>query len=247
MAVRFSLGTRCGYPSITYCDVQDGEGGVGGDQTNLTWGPNNIDPPADPFFEDPGNGNYRLKCPSAARNTANTGSAPQDEQDVDDDGDTSEKTPDHDLNFRVVNSVADMGSFESHSDCPLGDCASAGPQTGSFGPPDGVVDINDLVAVQFALGEPGGPCDVFPECSGDGFVDQSDFDLVRLHFGEQCGFPSGSGGSGGGWQDEPWAYVALNAFGLTDWQECEDWVPEADLGELAAFLDVLMVLLTLEE
>lgn len=238
--------------SVDFSDVKDGEGGVGGDTTNLTWGIHNIE--SDPFFEDPGNGNYRLKCPSAARNTA-TG-PPQDEQDVDDDGDTTEKTPDHDLNFRVVpaavggcfcnNAVADMGSFESHSDCPPGDCASPGVIRGEFGPPDGVVDNIDLMAVNAAMGLPGGPCDVSPECSGDGCVNVLDFIVVLTHLGEQCGgggIPGGSGGWGD-WQSEPWVYGLLYAHGLSDWDDFNAWVPEADLNELGAFLDTLMLLLT---
>ena len=30
--------------AVDFSDVQEGETGVGGDTTHLTWGPNNIDP-----------------------------------------------------------------------------------------------------------------------------------------------------------------------------------------------------------
>ena len=232
--------------SVEFSDVEGGEGAVGGDKSNLIYGPNNIDD--DPLFEDDGpGGNYRLKCASPARNSGDTPETPLDDQDVDDDLDTTEKTPDLDLNFRVINfNVVDMGSFESHSDCPLGDCA--GPGAALFdGPPDGVVDLSDLAAVQAAMGLPGGPCDVFPACSGDGFVDIDDFNFVRTHFGEQCGgIPAGAGGPGGwgDWQSEPWAYGLLYAHGLADWDEFNAWVPVADINELGAFVDTVMFILT---
>ena len=128
-----------------------------------------------------------------------------------------------------------MGSFEAHSDCPPGDCT--GVEVGSE--PDGTVNIYDLVAILLAFDLPGGPCDVSPECSGDGIVDNDDLDLARNHFGEECGtgIPASSGG---GWEEEPWMHDLLAEFGFDNWGEFAVWVPEADLLELQVFLEALI-------
>lgn len=219
--------------TIDFSDVDGGEGGIGCNLCDLSYGANNIDAP--PLFEDQAGGNYRLTCASPCRSTGDNGLAPDDEADVDDDGNTMEKTRDHDLNHRIIRTTVDMGSFEAHSDCPPGDCAGGGPDLDE---PDGTVNIFDLIIILQAFDLPGGPCDVFPECSGDGIVDIQDLNLVRANFGEQCGGIPAS--SGGGWEEEPWVYDLLAEFGFDVWDEFAVWVPEADLDELQAFLEALI-------
>ncbi len=68
----------------------------------------NID--LDPLFVGPGN--YRLTAASPARNTGDNTAVPADIFDVDGDGDTTEPTPDLNLNPRIAEITIDMGAFE---------------------------------------------------------------------------------------------------------------------------------------
>ena len=228
---------------VSYSDVQGGWTGAGS---------NNID--ADPLFQDPANGNFRLTCASPCRDMGNPDATlvPADDQDVDDDGDTTEKTPDLDLHHRILFlqhlppsfSVVDMGSFESHSDCP-GDCA------GNGGFPDGVVNILDLIEVQLAYGQPGGPCDLAPQCSGDGVVNILDLLEVFLNFGSTCG-GAASGGPGGEslqspgpLDDQPWMIQLLAIFDFDNSDQLIAWLAEADDAEMTVYIQVSLQILSL--
>ncbi len=101
---------------VTYCDVQGGWAGTG-----------NID--ADPLFVDPNNADYHVSAGSPCIDAADDTAVPPDVADLDEDGDTSERTPlDLDYNPRFVDDpgtadtgvpdppdypeIVDMGAYE---------------------------------------------------------------------------------------------------------------------------------------
>ena len=109
-----------GEATVTYSDVEGGWPGEG-----------NLDPPVDPMFVAPGT-NYRLAADSPCIDVGdpNEDVIPDDTFDVDQDGNTTEPTPDLDLGDRVVDgdedmtATVDMGAYESVP-CPAdldGDC-----------------------------------------------------------------------------------------------------------------------------
>lgn len=83
--------------SVSFSDVQGGFAGEG-----------NID--ADPLFV--GTGDYRLQGDSPARDAGDNTAVPADVFDVDDDGDTSEPTPDLDREDRIWGPTVAMGAYE---------------------------------------------------------------------------------------------------------------------------------------
>lgn len=66
----------------------------------------------------------------------------------------------------------------SVNDCPA-------DITGNGGPPDGVVNVDDLNAVLSSWGQNVGPCNA-PEVTGDGVVDVDDLNLVLGSWGMVC-------------------------------------------------------------
>lgn len=88
-------------PIVTNSDV---EGWTGG-------GVGNID--ADPLFV--GAGDYRLQPGSPARDAGDNAAVPADQYDVDGDADTTEPTPDLDLQDRIWGPTVDMGAYEFSS------------------------------------------------------------------------------------------------------------------------------------
>jgi hypothetical protein len=87
----------------------------------------------------------------------------------------AEKTPDLDRLDRLWNgTVVDMGAYEAHKTCP-GEVVL-----------DGVVDVDDLLAVIGAWGSSGGPADIAPSCEGDGTVNVNDMLAVINNWGDLC-------------------------------------------------------------
>lgn len=94
-----------GWPSIltvAYCDIQGGQAAVYTDpNSSATWGPGNLD--VDPLFLDPDgpdddpdtwyDNDYRLGAGSPCIDAADNDAVPDDEYDLDGDGDTSEPLP----------------------------------------------------------------------------------------------------------------------------------------------------------
>ena len=151
---------------VDFSDVQGGEGGVGGDTSNLTW-LNNID--ADPEFVDPTGGDYRIPATSPTIDAGNQTVIPDDEFDVDDDGDVNEKTPDLDLNTRVRAGFVDMGAYEFFC---VGDTDD-----------DGATNVNDLIDLLLCFGLPGTGTCAEEDINGDGVVNVLDLIDLLLDFG----------------------------------------------------------------
>jgi hypothetical protein len=85
-------------------------------------GTNVID--ADPAFVDPGADDFSIRVVSPGIDLGDTSAVPADTADVDDDGDTSEPTPDRAFSAtRVGGSAVDHGAFEQ----AFLSCADAGP------------------------------------------------------------------------------------------------------------------------
>ena len=107
-------------PSISHSDIQ-GSGGSGGSwdiEIGIDVG-NNID--QDPEFTSPCGGDYSLQSTSPAIDAGNAGYLPNDNYDLDEDGNNAEVLPlDLVLNTRVVNSDVDMGAYE-HGPLPRED------------------------------------------------------------------------------------------------------------------------------
>ena len=112
--------------SVSYCDVEGGEGAIYNNSGTINWGAGNID--EDPLFID-ANGpddiggteddNLRLSAGSACIDAGDNGAVPADTTDLDGDGDTSEPIPwDLDGNPRIVDAgvdgipIVDMGAYE---------------------------------------------------------------------------------------------------------------------------------------
>ena len=90
--------------------IQGSGGSINWNASIGTDGGSNID--SDPFFVDPSNGNYRLGPGSPATDHGTNGIIPTDVNDVDNDGNIFEPTPDLDFTDRVKNSIVDMGAYE---------------------------------------------------------------------------------------------------------------------------------------
>ena len=127
-------------------------------------GSNNIN--SDPLFVNTVTGDYHLGASSPARNVGYNADVPTDAFDVDDDDNTSEKTPDLDLSIRVSNTTVDMGAYE-HCDSDVN--------------VDGITDIYDLLAVLSAWDATSGPADI----NEDDIVNVLDLLLVLGEWG--CG------------------------------------------------------------
>lgn len=166
------------------------------------WHPNpNQEPQAsygnfkvDPCFENFTGGDFRIKCTSKSVNSGVLGwYGIGDPYDLDQDGITSERTPDLALLSRVVgvddnqNLRIDMGAYEHQYEprsCPA-DIA------GGSGTPDGVVNVSDLLAVINAWGDCPYDCntcaaDINVDPCGDGKVNVADLLKVINSWGE-CG------------------------------------------------------------
>jgi hypothetical protein len=128
-------------------------------------GPGNI--ADDPQFVDATNGDYRLSTGSPCVDVGDLASLPSDSFDLDDDGDTKEFLPvDFNGERRVVNGYLDMGAHEWQRTC-MGDIAPSSPGVAG----NGVVDVDDLLAVINAWGE----CDIcVGDVDGDNDIDVDD-------------------------------------------------------------------------
>jgi hypothetical protein len=149
-------------PAIVSVDYSDLEGGVAAvsidiaccSPSQLTFGPGNID--TDPDFIDPGAGDYHLSPASAAINAGDPGFIPQPHE-TDIDGDQ-----------RVVAGRVDLGADEFQRPADIDG--------------DGVVGINDFLAVLAAWGPCGNACG--PEdIDGDGVVGITDVLLLLADWG----------------------------------------------------------------
>ena len=147
--------------TITYSDVQGGWPGLG-----------NID--TDPFFVDPGAHNNHLSSDSPCIDAGDNAVVPPDANDLDGDGNITEPIPwDIDRNPRIIGDKVDMGAYEFQGiNLITGDFCGA-----NFGPPDGYVDVWDLM--QFA--------DQWHTDTGDSNWD-SKFDLAGSSFGDPDGY-----------------------------------------------------------
>ncbi len=155
--------------TVTYTDVMDGYTGMG-----------NVDDA--PLFV--GSGDYHLQCGTLCINLGHNDSVPVDDEDVDENADSGEKTPDLDFAKRIVN-VVDMGAYElpSATDCPAdinedgcvntadllvvintwGPCASCASDVSSFPCKDGYVNTADLLLIVNSWGHcEGYSCDPPP-------------------------------------------------------------------------------------
>lgn len=126
----------------------------------------------DPAFTDPGAGNFRLQIGSPCQDTGETELVPLDAFDIDDDGIDDERTPDLDVFDRVIGPAVDRGAHELQGACAA-DLTL-----------DGVVDVDDLLAVLGGWGGPGG------DTNGDGVTDVEDL-LAILGAWGPCSGASG--------------------------------------------------------
>lgn len=222
------------YPSDVTVIASDSQGGeadvyveVHDPPSILNWEASNID--ANPLFlisPNPGHdghwgtsddnyGDLRLPYGSPCVDRAEATSIPPDDFDVDNDSNFSEATPDIDLQSRVVN-CADMGSGENQIDYTCdGDCAGGSPEG-----PNGMVDIDDLVAVIVNWGA-GGAGDVAPATCGNGITNIDDLVMVITNWGACEG--GGGGGSIPTSFQECWDKCSANfETGSENWQTCMD-------------------------
>ena len=228
-----------GTETITYTCIQN---------LNIYADNNNIDD--DPqFVDDDGadnvvgteDDNLRLQWDSPSIDTANNTPIPADAFDVNDDSDTSEKTPDLDRKLRIAppGGTADRGSFELRC---YADCVTSAT---FMPPPDGTVDAADLA---YLLGEWGSPSANTASCADtvtsatfapppDGNVDAADLAALLGSWGTPCllpGEPAPESFMGGG--GEP--YEGTDVGDLLD-QLLEENDPEA----AAALIEELLSLL----
>jgi hypothetical protein len=161
--------------TVTESNVQGGWTGTG-----------NIN--SDPLFGDddgPDNvvgtldDNLRLTCTSPSLNTGDSSLLPADTFDLDLNPNTTVLPHDLDGDTRVLQSLLDMGAYESVG----GSCPANIITTGTSA---NQVDIDDLIAVILGWGTlviPGTPPDVAPPCAGDGQIDVDDLIAVILEWG----------------------------------------------------------------
>ncbi len=122
---------------------------------NVNVDPEFVDPVFDPFTD------FRLRACSPVIDAADTNPAviPPDNFDIDHDLDYTERTPDRDMAYRILagpppaeTSIADMGAYEYiPPSCPY-DCQAN---------PDGIVGVNDLLALLAQWGVECAPCDLY--------------------------------------------------------------------------------------
>ncbi len=139
--------------TVSYSDVMGGEEGVSSDAGTLIWGEGNIE--FDPLFVDPDNDDYHLRAVSPCIDAADNTAVPADTADLDNDGDTSERTP------------LDLDGKSRFFDHPLK------PDTGNSAP--GYPDIVDMGAHEF---------DPYPvgDLNQDCHVDFRDIAIVADHW-----------------------------------------------------------------
>ncbi len=159
-----------GTATITYSCVEDeAEGGdVYPGEGNIDLDPLFVGPPPD--WGSPG-ANARLTASSPCIDRGDNDAVEVDFRDINNDGNTSEYTPDLDLGDRIVSGSVDMGAYESVP-CPWdldGDCEV------------GVPDLLELILLWGT--DPGGP----PDFNGDGDVGVPDLLELILNWGPcQC-------------------------------------------------------------
>jgi predicted outer membrane repeat protein len=198
-----------GLPTIEFSCIQD---------ANLAkWGPGNIN--SDPLFTD-ANGpddiagtqddNLRLGSYSPCIDAGTTAAVPPDTADLDNDGDTAERTPlDLDHGQRFLNdpctvdtgvpdppaypNVVDMGAYEYHYG--TGTCWDTAVCAGqSFGDAtcDGSVNLADLFALKAHFGKaaPWTPPECCADFTQDGSINLADLFALKAGFGTSGYVPS---------------------------------------------------------
>jgi hypothetical protein len=169
------------YPTVRYSDVQGGWSGTGNNNINAT-----------PGFAGPTN--YHLACPSPCINSGLNTDVPNDTDDVNENGNLTETTPDRDLAVRIDGTplqTVDMGAYELQTTQCLGEA------DGIINPTLGV-NIDDLLAVINHWGScPSCQADVAPTPCHNGVVDIDDLLQVINAWGDPCpaGFNLGGGGA----------------------------------------------------
>jgi hypothetical protein len=231
--------------AVTYTNVQ---GVVWSGQGNISATPDFINPPGGDGLLGTEDDNLRLLLSSpsiGAGNPVVAGVIPLDVRDIDDDSDQGEFTPDLDITDRVVPldpADVDMGCYacKEQEPCPW-DVTN-----------NGVVDIQDWLAVFQQWGTvPPHTADIAPDC-GDGDVGSADFLLMVQHWGESCtdGFAGGEA-PGAGAQDSagvaPGSGLTLDealfVLGFASEDEYMAWVAVSsaeDVLSSAALLATLM-------
>lgn len=198
--------TDNGTLTIRYCDIDGGIGAVvAGAGASVNDAGNNIN--ANPQYLNPGAGDYRLYAGSPCRHTGVDGAVPADVNDVNENANLAEDTPDRLLDTRIVCHV-DMGAFEWRHGCLLGDVNN-----------DGFINTDDLIIIITTWGicvapQPLMGCygDIYPPC-GDGYINTDDLIQVVGGWGECPGEESlmGGGMGGGGDEEEGHASQAIQA------------------------------------
>jgi hypothetical protein len=173
--------------TVTYCamtELPDFEEGIYHD--NFIFGENGF--PSTPGFVDNSNNDprlndYHLACGSPCINKGLNSQMPADDLDVNENTNTTEKTPDLALNMRIVNADVtgmniDLGCYEKQWSNCLADVNTSG-----------VVNIDDLFGVITHWGSCSSPCpyDISPPpCGGNGAVDIDDLFAVIMAWGWNC-------------------------------------------------------------
>ena len=186
----------------------------------------------------PEDDNLRLEWDSPSVETANNTPIPADVFNVDDDGDTSEKTPDPDPKVRISppGGTADRGSFElaCHGDCVTS--ATFNP------PPDGIVDAADLAVLlgAWTTEPPDDPSPCGVNCCSDtvtsatfapppdGIVDAADLAALLGSWGDPCLLPGEPGEESFFGGEEPYEGTEIGDL-LDSLAEEEDPGAQADL------------------
>ena len=158
--------TGSGTLTVSYSDIEGGWGGAGSNNIN-----------SNPQFV--GSGDYHLLCgspPSPCINAGSDAAVSSDSEDVNENDDEMEDTPDLDLSYRIVN-VVDMGAYEKPQQ--TASCfASIAPSPC----PDAVVDTDDLLLVINSWGACAAPCPA-DLAGSSGVVDTDDLLVIINNWG----------------------------------------------------------------
>ncbi len=210
-----------------------GDGNVYPGTGNIDLDPMLCGPPPDWCDLD---ANARLNIGSPCIDAGNDAAVPDDGRDVDNDDDTTEPTPDRDLNMRFFDAVAgsgqdvDMGAYENQHDV---DCPADFNGDGDVGP-------FDLAVLLGSWGPcPGCPADL--DCDND--VGAADLAILLGSWGRCPGLGGGDGGSEGSSGGEEELPEALGEMGFSSVEEFNAWSESVPSEEtLAAGLELLALL-----
>jgi hypothetical protein len=182
-------GVGGGTLSVRYSDVQDRTGqGVNVASGTLDWGSPDTSIDSNPLFVSTTTPDYRLQCGSPCINTADatTTVIPADTFDLNANSDTTERTPDLDLNPRII-TRADMGAYETQFDRCEADIS--GPTVGQ---PDGDVGVPDLLYLITNWGCTSCGIDFAPiPCGNNGNVGVGELLTIINYWGSDCATEDG--------------------------------------------------------